>query len=458
MAATDGHDVLIAGAGPSGTTAAILLARMGLDVAVFEKERFPRFQIGESFLPANYQLMERMGLEPKLRTIPHMDKYGAEFCMGGGEGSVVFRFNGSTADDEVETQKIDARVGGTNQTVNITRADFDQLLLDEARRAGATVHMATPIESIEQLDEGQVALRAGGRTVRGRFLLDASGYATLVGRHLKTRRHLPEPYFKKVAYFQHFENVKLLPGSMAGSPTIVMCDEGWFWIIPLSPTRSSVGMVVDRDVIGKAGVPARRMLRWGLQRCPAMAERMAAARGPETNLVRSDFSYRCDPYAGPGYFLLGDAALFLDPIFSSGVSIGMLGAERAAELIGQVLDGRISHAQAQRKYHRFMSRSSSYFYRAIRQFYRHPFRELFLSGEGPLQVHVALLAVLAGHVFPRPAFWIRWRYRLMELFVAAQGRVPLVPRLKRFSLLGAEPSTEVPEVAEVGIEPSFATA
>ena len=204
---------------------------------------------------------------------------------------------------------------------------------------------------------------------------------------------------------------------------------------------ASVGMVVDRDVIREAGVPARQMLRWGIQRCPVMAERMASARGPETNLVRSDFSYRCDPYAGPGYFLLGDAALFLDPIFSSGVSIGMVGAEHAAGLIRDVLDGRLSHAQARKKYHRFMSRSSSYFYRAIRQFYRHPFRELFLSGEGPCQVHVALLAVLAGHVFPRPAFWIRWRYRLMELFVSLQHRVPLVPRLEHFSLLRAEPTT-----------------
>ena len=233
MAASVDHDVLIVGAGPSGTTAAILLARMGLDVAIFEKDRFPRFQIGESFLPANYQLMERMGLEPKLRTIQHMDKYGAEFSMGGGEGAVVFRFNGSTADDEIQTHKINARVGGTNQTVNITRADFDQLLLDEAREAGATVSMGTPVESIERLDDGQVALRAAGRSVRGKFLLDASGYATLVGRHLGTRRHLPEPYFKKVAYFEHFDGVKLLPGSMSGSPTIVMCEEGWFWIILL---------------------------------------------------------------------------------------------------------------------------------------------------------------------------------------------------------------------------------
>src|SRR5205085_7817820 len=116
----------------------------------------------------------------------------------------------------------------------------------------------------------------------------------------------------KVAYFAHLENVDRPPGDEGGFPLIVMCEEGWFWLIPLDARRTSVGLVLDESAARAVDVPANRMLSWGIARCPAVLGRMREAAGPETNLVAADFSYTCRPYAGPGYFLAGDAAAFLD--------------------------------------------------------------------------------------------------------------------------------------------------
>src|SRR5690606_16515381 len=119
-----------------------------------------------------------------------------------------------------------------------------------------------------------------------------------------------------------------------GFPIIVMCDEGWFWMIPLDERTTSVGLVLDPAVAKQVDAPANRMLQWAIRRCPAVLRRMRQATGPDINLVRSDFSYRCEPYAGPGYFLVGDAATFLDPVFSTGVCLGM---KSAMHLGGQII-------------------------------------------------------------------------------------------------------------------------
>jgi flavin-dependent dehydrogenase len=444
------YDVLIIGGGPAGATAAIQLARSGLHAAIFEKASFPRFQIGESFLPANYQLMERMGLGEKLRAIPHMWKYGARFGMGSGNDWVAFRFNGTMVDDGTPTKKIQVRIGGDNRTINVLRSDFDKMMLDEARAAGAEVHEQTAVQSIDHLADDDVRITAGGKSYTGRYLFDASGDATVLGRHLGTRRLRTESYLQNIAYFQHFKNVDLLKGTMSGSPSVVMCDEGWFWIIPVDPTTASVGMVMDRNVIKRVGVKANKMLRWGIERCPAMQSVMMKASGPETNMVRSDFSFTCEPFAGPGFFMLGDAAMFLDPIFSAGVCIGMLGGDYAADQVKEVVAGRLSPAAAQKRYRKYMIGGTRYFKLTIRHFYRHPFRELFLNGAGPLQVHEALLAVLAGHVFPKPAFWIRWRCHLLNGFVKAQRFLPLVPSRPHHSLLATEPGGPMPAIDENG--------
>lgn len=419
-------DVVIIGGGPGGATAAIALARRGCRVVVLEKAPFPRFHIGESLVPHTYALLRQLGLERAALAIPHMPKLGAEFAMGDAAADSTSRFT------------FDQGYIPGSETLNVERAAFDAMLLNQARAAGAEVRegAGAAVKRIARLTDGDVALATqDGREVTGRFLIDASGQGTVVARHLGTRQPMPDRCFQKVAYFAHFENVSRLPGKEEGHPAIVMCEEGWFWIINIDAKRTSVGMVLDAEVARASGVPADRMLAWGVARCPLVRERMTGSSGPERNEVIANFSYRCRPCAGEGYYLVGDAAAFIDPIFSTGVYVATVGALKAADSIAAVLEGKSTAARARRRYVRFLEGGTNVFFRLIRQYYDHSFRELFLNGTGPQEMHRAVLAALAGHVFPRPVWALRWRLAMFNACVFLNRWLPLVPRRRRVSLL-----------------------
>jgi flavin-dependent dehydrogenase len=418
----DEYDVLIIGGGPSGATAGLLLSREGVSVLIVEKNKFPRFHVGESFLPRNHVLLEDIGLGPALRRLPHIPKYGAEFGFG----------------NELETYKLlfdECLEGETQATFNVARADFDSMLLNAACEAGTTVAEGVKVGRIVRLEDGDAVIEVEGRTVSGKCLIDASGQSSVVARHLKTRK--PVPGHTKVAYVGHFENVKRLKGREEGHPTIAMCDEGWFWIIPIDQRRTSIGMVIDVEATRRVGLPANEMLAWGIAHCPLMADRTAAAVFPERTSSIADFSYRCSPYAGPGYFLVGDSALFVDPIFSTGVCMGMMAAQYVTTKITQVLRGTLSPQRARRDYIKFVDGSSPYFLKLVEFYYRHSFRELFITDPAPWKLKETVISILAGHVFPRPSAELRWRFKLFELVVWLQKYYPMAPRKRGFSLLQA---------------------
>ncbi|HEX6203859.1 MAG TPA: tryptophan 7-halogenase [Thermoanaerobaculia bacterium] len=423
-------DVLVAGGGPAGATAAIALARAGVDVVVVERARFPRFHVGESLLPRQLRTIEELGLAERLGAVTRQRKVGAEFAFGHEPDSLRFRFT-------------EGLVAAESETFNVERAAFDDFLLAEARRAGAVVVEEAAVREILRLAEDDVAVRVesggagGGETaeVAARVLVDASGQSTLVGKHLGTRQ--PYPGHRKVAFFGHFRGVERLPGDEAGHPSIVMMADGWFWMIAIDPERTSVGLVMDADdarrVGRELGVPPSGMLAWAIPRCPFVARRTAGATFPDESHVGADFSYRCRPYAGPGWFLVGDAATFLDPIFSTGICLAMVGATEAAGAIRTILDGGDAE-RARRRYAAMVETVTGTFFRLVHRFYQPAFRDLMMEGEGPLAVHRALYSILAGHVFPRPAFRLRWRLALMEALTELQTRFALVPRRPRVYL------------------------
>jgi len=172
--------------------------------------------------------------------------------------------------------------------------------------------------------------------------------------------------------------------------------------------------------------------------------------------VLADFSYRCRPYAGPGYFMIGDAACFLDPIFSTGVTLAMMSAQHAATVASGMLRGTLSPHQARSRHCAFIETSTAPFWRLIRGYYRHSFRELFMSGGGPHQMPGAIISILAGQVFPRTPWALRWRHRLFDLCVWLQQYVALTPRRRVFRLVD-EPAVELPAITRPSRESSDAT-
>ena len=423
------YDVVIAGGGPAGSTAAIVLSRAGLSVCVLEKDLHPRFHIGESILPRTTPLLRELGLEEAVLGLTHVPKFGAEFGFGNDHSTRKFSFT-------------DGLIPGS-PVFNIERSKFDKLLLDQARQAGADVHEQCPVRSVTRLADDDVELESAHGPFRARLLLDASGHGTVVGRALNLRRNFTEPELQKVAYFQHFENVERPAGRETGHPGIFMCEEGWFWVIGLSDTKTSVGFVTRPSFVRTLNIPADRLLQWAVARCPVVRHRMRNATGSAENIVLADFSYRCRPYAGPGYLMVGDAACFLDPIFSTGVTLAMMGASHAASLAAALLRGELSPGVVRRRHCRYIERGTAPFWRMIRSYYKHSFRELFIHGAGPLQMPGAIISVLAGQVFPRQPWKLRWRQRAFEVCVWLQQYLELSPHRPPFRLVH-EPPLDLP--------------
>jgi len=425
VATQDKYHAIVIGGGPAGATAALVMSRAGLRVLLLERTTHPRFHIGESFLPRNRTLLVELGLAERLDALTHTVKHGAEFAFGDNQIVREFRFDSGIP-------------CGETVAWNIERAPFDAMLLNAARDAGAEVRENVTVKSIPTLRDGEVTVETDRGTFHASYLMDASGQQTVLGRQLKTRRVLE--HHQKVAYFGHFKNVFRRDGERAGIPYFAVCSEGWFWAIPIDPVRTSIGLVCDAAAAKQIDTPPNQMLRWAIARCPFMHERTRDAIFPEQNGVCADFSYRCEPYAGPGYFLLGDAAMFVDPIFSTGVCLGMMGAKLAAESVIKLVD-RSPHAQRfRREYIAYLKGSSAEFFNLIDLYYQHSFRELFMHGQGPLQIPQAVISLLGGHAFPRPPFKLRWRMRVFEQFVRINRHFALVPRLKPFSLLESAPA------------------
>ena len=420
------YDVIVVGGGPSGATAARRLAQQDLNVAVFERETKFSMRVGESLMPRIYDLIHELGLDDRMAKVGHVAKYGASF--GFGDDKTLKRISFTDGFDD----------GGVN-AYNVERASFDEMLLEAAADAGAEVHRGCSAQSIEQLEDGAVAVMVEGRRVDAKYLIDASGANTLVGRHLGLRKTIPS--FRKFAYFAQFTGVKRDEGKAAGDVVVVMCDEGWFWLIPIDEERTSVGLVLDSNFAKEWNVPARDMLEWAIPRAPQVQARCANATRVTPVCVKGDFSYTCKPCAGPGYFMCGDSAIFVDPIFSAGVCLGMMTAIRAAEGVLTLLRGEDAPQKVRADYISYFEQSSSIYFRLNEAYYGQSFREFIVHPRKTFKINRAMITILGGHVFPPPMpFHLRWRLRLFRHLIRIQRFLPIVPRRLSFSLAKAIPN------------------
>jgi flavin-dependent dehydrogenase len=418
-------DIAVIGGGPAGSMAALTAARAGLNVAIFERVRHPRFHIGESFLPQTLDLLRQIGLEDRLHAVPRTRKMGASLMFPDDDAPTDFFFRDSFRGDEGEA-------------FNLARAPFDAMLLEAARDAGAHVHENTAIRQVSELTDGRCTLQTDHGTVQARFVIDASGQSCLIGRRAGLRA--PIKGLDNVACYGHYTGVHRREGDLGGMIVVVMFEEGWAWFIPLDQERTSVGIVMRAAEARKAGVPATQLLDWAIARCPALQRRMENAVSLVPHQTAADFSYSCKPYCGPGFFLAGDAAVFLDPVFSTGVCLGLMTGTWAAESAGAFLRGERPAAALRRDYTRRLASVSDLYTRFVTRFYTQAFREVFMQRTGPLRVHCAVMSTLAADVFPKPAWRLRWRMRLFDLFVYMQRWHLLSPETPAWSLLEAKPN------------------
>jgi flavin-dependent dehydrogenase len=411
--------VAIIGAGPAGSSLATFLRQRGIDCVIFEKEKFPRFHVGESLLPENIKQFEQLGVADKIKAMGFQIKPGATFIQDrhkdGQDERVMILFKNSYF-----------RAPG--HAVNVKRADFDDLLLRHAVSLGATLYEETNVTQFlmdGQRMTGLKATTADGETIecRASMVADCSGQNAVLARKIGVKKDDPKGH-ARAAFYCHFEGVQREAPPNDGNIILAWAPERWYWLIPLAGSATSVGVVVSKRLLeahwrGNAEAFMDEMIG----QSEAVRTRLANARRIVSVRSTVNYSYDTTQFAGDGWLLVGDAAAFLDPIYSTGISIAIAGARYAAESIQTALTKNDTSAASFKSYESRVRKAQNFFKPLIYGWYDPACQEVLRKPRNVLGLLPVMISLLGGDVFsPWKRFLISWRMPLFWLAVAAERR------------------------------------
>jgi FADH2-dependent halogenase len=381
-------------------------------VLVLEKEKFPRFHIGESLLPYNRPIFDELGVWSKIQAAGFMVKRGAQFWMG--DGSLHTRLNFSKGS-----------FTEFPESIQVERAKFDDILLRHAEELGAEVREeALVTEHRIERECVTVKFRAKDGTeheAQAAFLMDASGLNNFTANREKLREYYPG--HKKIAIFGHYSGVQMTEGEEKGDILIVRRENSWFWMIPLADDKVSVGLVLDVNDFKALQQEPQAVFDDAVLSTKAVHDRMINARPITQGHVLSDFSYTNRKLVSDRVVRVGDAAGFIDPIFSSGVMLAMNSGQRGAQVVHAALAAGKAMTFAMRRYEWSTRKHVSRFWQFIDKFYTKHFAQLFFQPSNKFRMVCAINCVLAGR--PEMTFATWWRLRFFFALVWMQKRFSL---------------------------------